>query len=85
MNKVFITNRVRQHRVARNLNVLELAGMSGVSAATIHRLEEAQGHVNTNIDSAWLLSEALGCAMTDLFVFSPRGRVTPSQAALRND
>ena len=81
MPKVYITNSVRKFREMRRLNVIQLADMSGVSAATIHRLEEADGHVNTQIDSAWLLSRALGCAMTDLFAFDPQpGKA--SEAAL---
>jgi transcriptional regulator with XRE-family HTH domain len=80
MPKVYITNSVRKFRELRRLNVIQLADISGVSAATIHRLEDADGHVNTHIDSAWLLSKALDCAMTDLFAFNAQPK-NPADAA----
>lgn len=57
---------VRRHRQEQELSQEQLAGEAGIDRKTINRIE--QGVHSVRLDNVWLIADALGVDVRDLFV-----------------
>ena len=53
-------------RKEKGISIIDLSKMSGISRATIHKIEGSKGDVSTKTLKA--LADALGVKITDFFV-----------------
>ncbi len=74
-------NNLRKFRTAANLSVADLANMTGLTQSVIYGIEAA-GKVSRNVHerTTWLLANALGCSVHQLF--DPQEVVTKGRPPL---